>query len=224
MAEIDLSGLFKDITPNQAKALRILDEGLHSSHDKAAAAAKLTDDLRLYFESANPECTDDSDYFDSPWTMLLAVVHELPSFEHPWLDVFAAVIHGLRRQGGPVTMFQNVWIAAEWLIRCGTLLYRELCTGADLTAEEQAKSNFKPGPLAEGVLPISLERWNFWRSRLLELSRAKPSVGNDEDFTLVDSVLSDITLAHIKKAISAIDSVNRWGITRWVLTWFGSAA
>ncbi|KAJ5629952.1 hypothetical protein N7528_003609 [Penicillium herquei] len=91
----------------------------------------------------------------------------------------------------------KVWIAAEWLIRCGNLLHRELGAGEFLTAEDQAMSNVKPGPLAEGVLPISLERWNSWRSRLVELFCTKPLVGNGEEF-----VLSDTTLAHVKKAIS----------------------
>ncbi|KAJ5629951.1 hypothetical protein N7528_003608 [Penicillium herquei] len=301
MAEVDLSALYENASPNEAKALRILDEGLHSSYDNAAA--KLTNDLRLYLELANTDGADDSDYLDSPWTMLLAIVHGLPSSEHPWLDVLATAIHGLIQQRGSMAdngplqltefgehineashdlftdetfkvkaieilpaeihswkMFNSfacrlstdehpcldielpyvmmtdalenapgyptkfdgkVWIAAEWLIRCGNVLYRDL--GEIISTEEQAASNIQPGPLAasEGILPISLDRWNFWRSRLIELSRAKPLVGNgveplikkddqlDKEFVPEEFLLSDTTLSHVKKAVDAMDSVNQ---------------
>ncbi|KAJ5697334.1 hypothetical protein N7488_011018 [Penicillium malachiteum] len=279
MEEVDLSQVYRreGITPNEAKVIEILDEGLHSSHDNAVA--KLTDDLREFFILAVPEDIA-ADLLFYLWSKVMHIVYILPSSEHPWLDVLAAVIHGLRRQGGPVTRLQNnlqwqdlpgfyilatdkhfpvdayfdteikdwkmfnsfscrlltddckylflflpysamtealeetaaghqtkfdckVWIAAEWLIRCGNLLHRELGAGEFLTAADQAMSNVKPGPLAEGVLPISLKRWNFWRSRLVELSCAKPLFGSGEEF-----VLSDTTLAHVKKAICAMDSVN----------------
>ncbi|KAJ5629950.1 hypothetical protein N7528_003607 [Penicillium herquei] len=287
MAEIDLSHLYKETSPNKARVLRIFDEALHSSHDNAATAAKLTDDLRQYFESATPESIDD-DFFYSPWFMLLEIVYELPNPEHPWLDILATVykfgewdfdiemrdtahrtvtdeyfqvgdiedlpleinswkmfnsfvcrlsadeqiyycnlalayfiiIEALEEAPGyPAKFDGNVWIAAEWLIRCGHLMYEDL--GEFIPEEEQAKSYPKTGPLARGILPISLDRWRFWRTRLLELSRAKSLVGNgvkpvvekdrksvSEEFVPEEFMLSETTLAHVKKAIDAMDLIN----------------
>ncbi|KAJ5697335.1 hypothetical protein N7488_011019 [Penicillium malachiteum] len=168
--------------------------------------------------------------------------------------------------GHPTKFDGNVWIAAEWLIRCGNLMYEHL--GELIPEEEQAKFYPRIGPLAGGILPISLDRWKFWRFRLVELSRAKSLVGNGvkpmvekdgksvpEEFVLEEFMLSDTTLAHVKKAIDAMDlingeasgsmdllneetidamdsvnenadgtmsSANRWWITQWVLSWFGT--
>ncbi|KAL0931227.1 uncharacterized protein CTRU02_213962 [Colletotrichum truncatum] len=99
-----------------------------------------------------------------------------------------------------VSVFEcKLWVATEWLARCGQLLYKDMASTDALTEREQA--SIAPGPLCKDIPPRSLERWNFWRSRLTELSRADPSA---ED-RVEQPPLSDESLSRITQAIGLMD-------------------
>lgn len=63
-----------------------------------------------------------------------------------------------------------LWVATQWLTKCAQLLRRNMASAEGL--DEEAQEAIPPGPLCKSVPPRSLERWNFWRSRLAELASA----------------------------------------------------
>lgn len=64
----------------------------------------------------------------------------------------------------PAAFECGLWVATEWLMRCGQLLRRDLGSAEALSEREEA--SIAPGPLCEGISPQGLERWEFWRSTL----------------------------------------------------------
>ncbi|OJJ44495.1 hypothetical protein ASPZODRAFT_18685 [Penicilliopsis zonata CBS 506.65] len=92
----------------------------------------------------------------------------------------------------------KLWAATEWLIQCGNLLFKDLTSPEELDAEVLA--TVKPGPLCENVPPMSLQRWEFWQSRLAELSGGKYSVEGSAE----DAVLGASSLSRIDQAIAAM--------------------
>jgi hypothetical protein len=67
---------------------------------------------------------------------------------------------------------------------------------------ERAQAAIAPGPLCEGVPAQSLERWDFWRSRLTQLASAQPPAGEDgagEDGT---------SLGRIAQAVAVMDKAS----------------
>ncbi|KAJ5357207.1 hypothetical protein N7541_004365 [Penicillium brevicompactum] len=106
--------------------------------------------------------------------------------------------------GGLKTVPQNttgfeckIWVATEWLIQCGTILFKDLSSTEELDARELA--SIKSGPLCQDISPHSVQRWDFWQSRLVELTNNKSSNGT----ALEDFSLSASSLSRLEQAINA---------------------
>ena len=95
----------------------------------------------------------------------------------------------------------GLWVATEWLTRCGQLLRRDLGSAKALSEREEA--SIAPGPLCEGISPQGLERWEFWRSRLAELASAESRAGEDGEG---QPAPSDASLARIAEAVAVMDA------------------
>ncbi|KAL2255392.1 hypothetical protein VTK26DRAFT_3466 [Humicola hyalothermophila] len=108
----------------------------------------------------------------------------------------------------------KLWVATEWLTRCAQLLHKDLGSAPPEGLDEEEQANIAPGPLCAGVYPQSLERWNFWRSRLSEIASAKPSRGEDgAGGDIVKDIdgqpaPSSASLDRIKQAIAVMDAAN----------------
>lgn len=62
----------------------------------------------------------------------------------------------------------RLWVASEWLLRCGDIIFEDMCS------QETHKESFGvpsgPGSLCPSDIPaLSLKRWEFWKKRLLEI-------------------------------------------------------
>lgn len=100
------------------------------------------------------------------------------------------VAAGLETPPQDVTEFEcKIWVATEWLIRSGSILFQDLSSNEELDAE--ALASIKPGPLCEDINPQNVERWERWQSRLVEL-------------TSENSSLSASTLSRLKQAFAAM--------------------
>lgn len=75
-------------------------------------------------------------------------------------------------------MESRIWVANEWIMRCGNMLFRRMLGG---TADERLASSLATGPLCRHIRPLCEDRWRFWQTRIalishkwedLELSRA----------------------------------------------------
>ncbi|KAG7289938.1 hypothetical protein NEMBOFW57_006315 [Staphylotrichum longicolle] len=96
-----------------------------------------------------------------------------------------------------------LWVATQWLTKCAHLLRRNMALTEGL--DEEAQEAIPTGLLCKGVPPRSLERWNFWRSRLAELASAEPPAGNDGAEKPVPSEREASSL-RIAQAIAAMDA------------------
>ncbi|KAJ5609906.1 hypothetical protein N7528_009172 [Penicillium herquei] len=102
----------------------------------------------------------------------------------------------------PATVFEcKVWIAAEWIIQLGGIPFQELNSTKDLDARDFAA--IKPGPLCEDIPRHSVQRWDFWLSRLVELADKKSTTRLKDD-TPVEVVLSASCLLRLNQAIAAM--------------------
>jgi hypothetical protein len=126
-----------------------------------------------------------SDEF-TPWIVL------------PYWEIGAALEMPLPQD--PAVFECKLWVATEWLTRCGQLLLRDM--GSAEALGERAQASIAPGPLCEGVAPQSLERWDFWRSRLTEIASAQPQAG--ENGTWEDGT----SLGRIAQAIAVMDEAS----------------
>ncbi|KAI9897352.1 hypothetical protein N3K66_007208 [Trichothecium roseum] len=91
----------------------------------------------------------------------------------------------------------RVWVAAEWLIRCGRVLLDQINV---TNRDPDIDANFQdPGPLyGEDQPPRSLQRWEFWKTRLGEIHAQSASLG-----------LSSETKQHVEAALKAMGSKPR---------------
>ena len=91
----------------------------------------------------------------------------------------------------------RVWVAAEWLIRCGRVLLDQINV---TNRDRDIDANFQdPGPLyGEDQPPRSLQRWEFWKTRLGEIHAQSASIG-----------LSSETKQHVEAALRAMGSKPR---------------
>ncbi|KAK4203374.1 hypothetical protein QBC40DRAFT_274680 [Triangularia verruculosa] len=146
-AKIDL-GVLKDPETIQCEAdiLNIIDEALNSSDDSATAAAKLADDLRKFFASANSEDSADTMLWNF-WMLLLDVVRIVP-IEHPWHNAIIAAINDLRKKGGHVVELEGR--ALNW---------------AELPNLRMYIFDKWFSPISEdGCTPEEIEIWKRWTS------------------------------------------------------------
>ncbi|KAJ5918359.1 hypothetical protein N7454_010734 [Penicillium verhagenii] len=107
------------------------------------------------------------------------------------------------------TVFEcRLWVATEWLIQAGGVLFKDLSSNEDLSAEELR--SITPGRLCKELCPQSVKRWDFWLSRLMELGDKKSSDVLKED-TLHDVSLSASSLSRIEEA--PIAAMHTWRST-----------
>lgn len=64
----------------------------------------------------------------------------------------------------------RLWVACEWIICSGRVIYKELEVSSDQALDEEMAKVAELGPLCKAKSPLSLERWSYWEARLLELS------------------------------------------------------
>ncbi|KAJ5933678.1 hypothetical protein N7454_006007 [Penicillium verhagenii] len=112
-----------------------------------------------------------------------------------WWEITA----GLETAPQDPTEFEwRLWVATEWLIQCGSLLLKDLSSPEEVDAEVLA--SVRPGPLCTDVPAMSLQRWEFWLSRLAELSSGKYTVEGGSK----EVVLSASSISRIEQAITAM--------------------
>lgn len=88
----------------------------------------------------------------------------------------------------------QVWAATEWILQCSQLLMKEM-----MAVEEQTETVLKaPGPLfGKDLPPRSLQRWDFWKKRLAEVSNECETLGIEAE-----------TRLRIEKAIEVMESTS----------------
>ncbi|KAI1204091.1 uncharacterized protein F4807DRAFT_449015 [Annulohypoxylon truncatum] len=60
----------------------------------------------------------------------------------------------------------RIWVATEWIIRCGDVLLHKL-TGEDVFG--RVALSLTTGPLCRNIRPLGVERWEFWKTRFHEI-------------------------------------------------------
>ncbi|OQO12706.1 hypothetical protein B0A48_02169 [Cryoendolithus antarcticus] len=76
---------------------------------------------------------------------------------------------------GRLVMHCRLWVAAEWLTRCADLLYRE-SRSTDALDEATAQA-LRPGTLYVDIQPLSLRRWEFWKSLIEVILEQSAEIG-----------------------------------------------
>ncbi|CAG8071785.1 unnamed protein product [Penicillium olsonii] len=87
----------------------------------------------------------------------------------PWLILpYWEIAAGLETVVEDAAVFEcEIWAATEWLIRCGSIIFRDMSSKEELDSETSL--SMKPGPLCADIPPLSVQRWDFWHSRLVEV-------------------------------------------------------
>ncbi|KAJ5334529.1 hypothetical protein N7452_006932 [Penicillium brevicompactum] len=151
----------------------------------------------------NEDPTDLDDYSSEDieaWKRLNSFTSRLTSHAfQSWIVLaYWEIASGLETVPQDTTVFEcKIWVATEWLIQCGTILFKDLSSTDELDARELA--SIKPGPLCQDISPHSVQRWDFWQSRLVELANNKSS----NETALEDFSLSASSLSRLEQAITA---------------------
>ena len=74
----------------------------------------------------------------------------------------------------------RLWVACEWIIHCATLIFH---TNLKEELDEKTTQLLQTGSLCNGVSPVSIERWKFWKKRFLELIADAGSLELDSTIT-----------------------------------------
>ncbi|VUC27142.1 unnamed protein product [Clonostachys rosea] len=93
----------------------------------------------------------------------------------------------------------RVWIAAEWMINCGDLMFKLINNLEEVTDDTSDDScdELRPGPLyGKELPPFTLDRWEFWKKRFAELG-ANPA-------------LDDATKKHVATALNLMREPSGW--------------
>lgn len=61
-------------------------------------------------------------------------------------------------------------VASEWILHCASPILQDMKLKEDKAANKNLARALCTGRLCEGKEPQSVERWNFWKTRLSELS------------------------------------------------------
>ncbi|KAI1079784.1 hypothetical protein F5B20DRAFT_542408 [Whalleya microplaca] len=133
------------------------------------------------------------------WKNLNSFVARLTSTDFaPWMNLpiwqLRTALEEPPERGS--TMECRVWAASEWLIQCANVILDEMDSKEEL--DESTARAIKTGPLFDGNPPLSVERWEFWRKRLSEIS-------NDTSSLELDSAISE----RISDALKSMDAVKR---------------
>ncbi|KAF2865463.1 hypothetical protein BDV95DRAFT_612605 [Massariosphaeria phaeospora] len=69
----------------------------------------------------------------------------------------------------------RLWVACEWILRCGDVLFDSMCTREEL--DENSARVLSLGQLSAiedtDIAPLSVERWAFWKKRLVEIGAGR---------------------------------------------------
>lgn len=72
-------------------------------------------------------------------------------------------------------------VATEWVIHCADAIFEEINLKEEL--DESLSRALKTGSLYEGKPPLSVERWNFWKKRFIEIIGNLGNLDLDSSFT-----------------------------------------
>lgn len=81
---------------------------------------------------------------------------------------------------GPV-LDSRLWTATEWVLFCGEIVVEYMAYEEEL--DEALARALATGPLCFDVNPRSVERVEFWKKRLLEVSAEKEALGLSAELT-----------------------------------------
>lgn len=115
------------------------------------------------------------------FTARLTTDNFAPWLTFPFWQIRDALEVGVEK--GPVLQCR-VWVATEWILRCGTIIFEEVTSSRPL--DEQTLKYLAVGPLCKGISVRSQERLDFWEKRLTELADQKETL--DLDPELVDRI------------------------------------
>ncbi|KAI0535787.1 hypothetical protein GGR58DRAFT_503928 [Xylaria digitata] len=91
----------------------------------------------------------------------------------------------------------RVWAASEWTIRCARPVFEEITLEKEKLDKNTVRL-LRAGSLCENVLPLSLERWEYWRKRFAELA-------GDNNSLDLDCVVSQRSMDALRKPEKTID-------------------
>jgi hypothetical protein len=73
----------------------------------------------------------------------------------------------------------RVWVAGEWIIRCGSIIFKEMSLYE--THEGSAEKAIDMDALYKDVSPWGLDRWKFWIGRFSEIGAKDEALGLSDD-------------------------------------------
>ncbi|KAH6876350.1 hypothetical protein B0T10DRAFT_497880 [Thelonectria olida] len=135
------------------------------------------------------EFEENSSQEDFKWRNLNSFIARLTAATFsPWLNLpiwqLRSALEEEPKKG--TAMDCRLWVASEWILQCGELVYDEITSNREL--DEWSARALGGGPLYESQVPLSLARWQFWMARFQNLS--ENAVGLELDA----SVIARITL------------------------------
>ena len=69
----------------------------------------------------------------------------------------------------------RVWVATEWIIHSGDPIFQIMFSTEEF--KKDAAESLAVGRLCENISPLSIERWEYWQRRFVELSLDADSIG-----------------------------------------------
>jgi hypothetical protein len=115
---------------------------------------------------------DEREFTPAEWENLNAFVAQMPRKVVPGFSSFAIweLRDGLESDAkiSSSAFHTRVRVACVWLRLNGHYLLQQSLLQADTIRTDSSRS-LDPGPLFHGSVGFTLERWSFWKRRLLEL-------------------------------------------------------
>jgi len=93
----------------------------------------------------------------------------------------------------------RLWVAREWIIRCRHVVFVDMSSKQE--PDKGTTRAIQPGLLAKGIPPLSVERWEFWKKRFLEIANSR------DDLEL--SYATSLLVAETKRRMNAIQNLYR---------------
>lgn len=125
------------------------------------------------------DAEDDREFTQSEWLNLNSFIARLFNLKGERFGNFAIweLRNGLEEDasdaGSAAVANARVRIASEWVRRSGVRLWNESvqCTFSNEIEDRTHGSPYRGGPLFSGTRGFNLERWGFWKRRLVELRK-----------------------------------------------------
>jgi hypothetical protein len=88
------------------------------------------------------------------------------------------------------TMNCRLYVASEWIIRCGDVVILDMCSNEKL--KESLALALQTGPLCLDTPPLSMKRWGFWKRRFLEICANRKTLELDDAISgrIIDTLYS----------------------------------